>query len=170
MGTIPDLVRATAARTGLAATFVEQRGRSLQDAGNLPVSSGSQRALARPVDCASLLLSLAAERVRHAPATVDEFASLAHIQTGETAISALVTLISTIWRGDRAARGAHIVVDTTEPMIAIRRDGHERRFWRGDAILDMKCVDTFRRRIEVPGMVIAAIGADLGFKGCADAA
>jgi len=170
MGSVPELVRATAARTGLPRAFVEQRGRSLQDAGNLPVSSGSQRALARPVDCASLLLSLAAERVRHAPATVDEFASLANIQTGETAISALVTLISTIWRGDRAARGAHVTIDMSEPMIAIRRDGREDRYWRGDAILDFKGVDTFRRRIEVPGMVIAGIGADLGFKGCSDAA
>lgn len=170
MGSVPELVRATAARTGLAATFVEQRGRALQDAGNLPVSSGSQRALARPVDCASLLLSLAAERVRHAPATVDEFASLANIQTGESAIAALVTLISAIWRGERAARGAHVVIDMSEPMIAIRREGRETRYWRGDAVLDVKHVDTFRRRLEIPGMVIAAIGADLGHRGCADAA
>ena len=146
MGSVPKLVRATVARTGLPRAFVEQRGRALQDAGNLPVSVGTQRALARPVDCASLLLSLAAERVRHAPTKVDEFASLANIQTGETAVAALVTLISTIWRGDRAARGTHVIIDITEPMIAIQRDGRETRYWHGDAVMDLKQVDTFRRR------------------------
>lgn len=170
MGTVPDLIRATIARTAHPRAFVEQRGRTLQDAGLLPVNSGTSRVAARPVDCASLLLALAAAKVREAPGTVTRLGGLSSLQSGELAIAALSALVSDIWSGDRAARGATVTLDTTEPMIEITRAGRAARYWPDDQVLDMRHADTVRRRIEIPGLVIAAIGADLGIRGCRDAA
>lgn len=169
MGTVPDLIRATIARTAHPRAFVEQRGRALQDAGLLPVNSGTSRVAARPVDCASLLLALAAAKVREAPGTVTRLGGLSSLQTGELATAALSALVADIWSGDRAARGATVTLDITEPTIEITRDGRAARYWPDDHVLDMRNPDTMRRRIEIPGMVIAAIGADLGFRGCRDA-
>lgn len=171
MASIADLVRSVAGRTHHPHRFVEQRARELQNAGLLPVSTGSSRYAVKARDCSRLLLSLVAQPVREAPQAVRALSDLEHVQDKTRVGDALERLVFAVWQGDRISRGAIITIDTTEPAIAIRHeDGRQERFFETGTILDMAFIDTVRRQMIVPALVIAGIGADLGFRGCADAA
>lgn len=169
-GTVPDLVRAVIGRTGLPKVFVEQRARALQDAGLLPVGVGRRVEAARPRDLARLLLALSADKVRKAPATVQLYSELATVNTGEPAGAAVESLVADIWSGDRERRGDVLTITTSEPLLTIAaRDTPGRRYWPPGSYVDLPHADALRRFLAIPGMVIAAIGADLGQRGCRDA-
>lgn len=169
-GSIADLTRAVGARTGFTATFVEQRGRQLQGAGLLPVAQGRTHIAAKPRHLAHLLLSLASAKVRNAPAVVNEYAGLATLSEDKTrAGDALEQLVRIIWDGDRQARGTKIAIVETEPKIFISSDGYETHFYPTSEIVENRGTIEVRRTLEIPCIVIAQIGADLGYTRCNNA-
>lgn len=171
-GTIPDLVRATHERTAIPSTYVEQRAREIQKAGLLPVANGANRPTAKPRDLAHLLLALSADRVCNAPATVNRYRVLQrlveadHVRAGD----ALEALITQIWSGDKDAADKTIrIVQTWEEVIVADRNDEQHageHFYPEDAVIEFHALDRVRRSIEIPGCVIARIGADLGLRGC----
>lgn len=169
-GSIADLTRAVGARTGFTATYIEQRARALQGAGLLPVANGRQHIAAKPRDLAHLLLSLASAKVRNAPATVHKYASLAMLSEDKSRAGDVIEqLIKTIWDGDRQARGTKIAIVETESKVILSFDGYETHFYPADTIIEFRGIDSVRRTLEIPCIVIAQIGADLGFARCNNA-
>jgi hypothetical protein len=169
---IPALVRATISRTGLRKAFVEQRARQLQDAGLLPVAVGTSKVAAQPRHLTHLLISLAAARVRSAPALVHEYAALARIgdHSPRLAGDAIEQLIARIWSGDKADHGkvVHIVSTWPEFIITERADNvfAGEHFYEPGAVMEFHGLDAVRRVLEIPVCVVAQIGADIGFQGC----
>ena len=167
VGTVSDLTRATSARTGLRATFIEQRARIIQSAGLLPVATGKQHVAAKPRHLVHLLFSIAAARVRTAPHIVGQISELERIQTGERASDAVEQWIGFVWQGDSASRRQALTIVEHPRLEVILAANH---YYPVGEIMDIRGPLDMRRSIDVPGKVIAAIGADLGFKGCANAA
>lgn len=167
-GTVPDLVRSTHERTKLPATYVHQRSREIQNAGLLPLAKGSAYARARPRDLVNLVLALSADKVRHAPATVSQYSTLRRLVEAEhgKAGDALEAWIGKIWAGDRDEAHKTLRVVQTWPEVILDED----HFYGDGQILEQHTVMDVRRSIEIPGRVIAQIGADLGIRGCAYAA
>lgn len=168
-GTVPDLVRATHERSKLPATYINQRAREIQNAGLLPLAKGSAYARARPRDLANLFLALAADKVRHAPATVNQYSALKRLVEAEhvKAGDALESWVTKIWAGDRDEADKTLrVVQTWQEIVFEDRDGHTEHFYAPDQLLECHALFDVRRSIEIPGRVIAQIGADLGIRGC----
>jgi hypothetical protein len=171
-GTVPDLVRSTHARTKLPATFVNQRAREIQNAGLLPLAKGSAYARARPRDLVNLLLALSADKVRHAPATVNQYANLKRLVERDHANAgdALEELVTRIWSGDRNAADKTVRIVQSWPEIIITErddDQHSGEHFYGDGqIMEFHALFDVRRSLEIPGRVIAQIGGDLGMRGC----
>lgn len=167
VGTVSDLTRAIAARTGLRATFIEQRARSLQAAGLLPVATGKQHIAAKPRHLTHLLFSMASARVRGAQHIVTQISELERIQTGERAGDAVEKWIGFVWQGDAASRRQVLTIVEHPRLEVVLAANH---YYPPGEIMDIRGPLDMRRSTDVPGKVIAAIGHDLGFKGCANAA
>ncbi|KJC53470.1 hypothetical protein UB31_08640 [Bradyrhizobium sp. LTSP849] len=168
-GTVPDLVRATHERSKLPATYTNQRAREIQNAGLLPLAKGSAYARARPCDLVNLVLALSADKVRHAPATVNRYSGLRRLVEAEhiRAGAALEAWVTKIWAGDRDEADKTLrIVQTWQEIVFEDRDGHTEHFYSADTLMELHAVMDVRRSIEIPGRVIAQIGADLGIRGC----
>jgi hypothetical protein len=171
-GTVPDLVRSTHERTKLPSPYIHQRSREIQNAGLLPIAKGATYARARPRDAVNLFIALSADRVRHAPATVHQYASLRrlveadHVKAGD----ALEALVTKIWSGDRDAADKTIrIVQTWAEIIIAESDDRQHKgehFYSEDKIMESHALFDVRRSLEIPGRVIAQIGGDLGMRGC----
>lgn len=184
-GTVPELVRAVIGRTGLPKVYCEQRARALQDAGLLPVGVGRRVEAARPRDLARLLLALASDRVRTAPATVQRYSELcqpsvevprallwraAAPERRDTAGDAIERWVADIFGGDRAARRIVLEIDKTIGAVHLHDPtGPSVQFLEPGAFM-ARPLDSVRSTLQVPGAVIAGIGADMGMRGCANAA
>jgi hypothetical protein len=171
-GTVPDLVRSTHARTKLPATKINQSAREIQNAGLLPIANGATYAKARPRDLVRLLFAVSADKVRHAPALVNRYSDLKRLGADNTSAGdALEALVGKIWSGDRDAADKTIrVVQSWPEVIIAERDDEQHagdHYYGEDQIMELHALFDVRRSIEIPGRVIAQIGADLGFKGCA---
>jgi hypothetical protein len=172
-GTVPDLVRSTHERTKLPATYINQRAREIQNAGLLPIAKGATYARARPRDLVILLVALSADKVRHAPAIVNQYSDLRRLVDAEhtKAGDAIEAWVTKIWAGDRDAADKTLrIVQTWPEVILAERDGYSEHFYAEDQILERRVLFDVRRSIEIPGRVIAQIGADLGIRSCAYAA
>ncbi|MCK1313704.1 hypothetical protein [Bradyrhizobium sp. 23] len=172
-GTVPDLVRATHERSKLPATYINQRAREIQNAGLLPLAKGSAYARARPRDLVNLLLAFSADKVRHAPATVNQYSNLQRLVEAEhtNAGAALEAWVTKIWAGDRDEADKTLrLVQTWQEIVFEDRDGHTEHFYPADTLMEQHALFDVRRSIEIPGRVIAQIGADLGIRGCSYAA
>jgi hypothetical protein len=181
-GTVPDLIKSTAKRTKLTTTYVNQRAREIQNAGLLPVAVGSSYAKAKPRDLTNLLIALAADKVRQAPAFVSRYVNLRRRIPTEyrKAGDALEAMIANIWRGDGTQKTSVIrIVQTWQQIILQDADSHCTYFYDPNDVIDLPWDDTaipyrhsienqeVRRSLEIPGTVIAEIGADMGMRGCA---
>lgn len=163
---IATMVRAIIDRTHLPRTKVEQTTRETQNAGLVQLGRGAN---ARPVDLANTLLGLSADKVRHAPAAVNQYSSLRrlveaeHVKSGD----ALESWVTKIWAGDRDEADKTLrIVQTWQEIVFEDRDGHTEHFYPADTLMEQHALFDVRRSIEIPGRVIAQIGADLGIRGC----
>ena len=175
---IPALVVSAVKRTGLPSTYVTQRARELQNAGLLPIANGANRPAVRPRHLAHLLIGLASDRVRKAPALVHEYASLERIHFADLIVEghadvkragdAIETIITSVWAGNCEHRGdVFRIVQHPEAKIVILDDkGYGEHFYTPGTFMEFHRIDAVTRAIEIPVSVIAEIGADLGFKGC----
>jgi hypothetical protein len=163
-GTVPDLVRSTHERTKLPSTTVQQRSREIQNAGLLPLARGSAYARARPRDLTHLLLALSADKVRQAPATVTRYSNLKRLVEAEhpKAGDAVEAWITKIWSGDRGESHKTLRIVQTWQEIILDAE----HFYGEDQFLERHELSDVRRSIEIPGRVVAAIGGDLGMRGC----
>jgi hypothetical protein len=166
--TIANMVSAVHERTHMTPTYVEQRARVLQNNGLLQLGRG---ATARPRDCANVLLSLSADKVRHATALVNRYSDLKRLGADNTkAGDALEALVTEIWAGDRDAADKTIRIVQSWPEIIIAERDEEQHaglhFYDDEQIMEMHALFDVRRSIEIPGRVIAQIGGDLGMRGC----
>lgn len=163
---IATMVRAIIDRTKLPRTKVEQTTREIQNAGLVQLGRGAS---ARPVDLANTLLALSADKVRHAPATVHNYSSLRRLVDVEQAKAgdALESYVTKIWAGDRDEADKTLrIVQTWQEVVFEDRDGHTEHFYPAGALMELHALFDVRRSIEIPGRVIAQIGADLGIRGC----
>lgn len=163
---IATMVRAIIDRTKLPRTKIEQTTREIQNAGLVQLGRGAS---ARPVDLANTLLALSADKVRHAPAAVIQYSSLRRLVEAEhvKADDALESWVTKIWAGDRDESDKTLrIVQTWREIVFEDRDGYTERFYPADALMELHTLFDVRRSIEVPGRVIAQIGADLGIRGC----
>jgi hypothetical protein len=130
-------------------------------------------AIARPGDLANLLLGVSSDAVRRAPATVNQYANLKRLVDAEhrKAGDAIEAWITRIWSGDRddAAKTLRVVQSWPE-VILVDSDHHPEHFYADGQIMEFHALNKVRRSIEIPGIVIAQIGADLGKRGCSYAA
>jgi hypothetical protein len=171
--TIATMVRAIIDRTNLPRTKVEQTAREIQNAGLLKIGRG---AIARPSDLANILIALAADKVRQAPATVTQYSSLKRLVECEhpNAGDALEAWITKIWSGDRdAADKTFRIVQSWPEIIITESDDRQHKgehFYPEDQVMEFHALFDVRRSLEIPGRVIAQIGADLGMRGCTYAA
>jgi hypothetical protein len=176
-GTVPDMVRALVLRTKLNRTHVEQRARSLQDAGLIQRAIGTARPAARASDLARLLLGLGADRVRQTAGLVQTYSNLERIgdhHTPRLAGEAIEQLIARIWLGNRTStRTAFHIVQSPAPEIIITLPADKAftgdHFYERGAVMEYHALDQVRRVLEIPGCIIAQVGADLGFARCQDA-
>jgi hypothetical protein len=171
-GTVPDLVRSTHERTKLPATKIGQSARAIQNAGLLPIAKGATYAKARPRDLMRLLFAVSSDKVRHAPAIVNQYSDLTRLTDDRCkAGDALEALIGQIWSGDRDAADKTIRIVQSWPEVILAERGDEQHagehFYGEDQIMERHALFDVRRSIEIPGRVIAQIGGDLGFRGCA---
>lgn len=171
-GTVPDLVRSTHERTKLPATYIHQRSREIQNAGLLPLARGSAYARAKPRDAVNLWIALAADKVRHAPATVNQYSSLKRLVEAEhgKAGDAIESWVTKIWSGNRDEADKTLrIVQTWPEVILAERDDEQHageHFYPDDAFIERHALFDVRRSLEIPGRVVAQIGADLGMRGC----
>ncbi|MBR1204486.1 MULTISPECIES: hypothetical protein [unclassified Bradyrhizobium] len=168
--TVATMVRAIIDRTNLSRTKVEQTAREVQNAGLLQLGRG---AIAKPIDLANILLALAADKVRQAPATVNQYSGLTRLVEAEhdKAGDAIEAWVTSIWAGDRdEAERTLRIVQTWPEVILHDRDGHGEHFYADGTIFEQHALLAVRRSIEIPGRVVAQIGADLGIRGAAYAA
>lgn len=168
--TIANMVCAVHQRTPFTPTYVEQRARVLQNNGLVQLGRG---AIARPRDLVNLLLATSADKVRHAPAIVHQYSDLKRLVDAEhgKAGDALEAWATKVWAGDRSEADKTLRVIQTWPEIILEdRDGYGEHFYAADKLLEQHTVVDVRRSIEIPGRVVAQIGADLGMRGCAYAA
>jgi hypothetical protein len=171
-GTVPDLVRSTHERTKLPVTKMSQSARAIQNAGLLPIANGATYAKARPRDLMRLLFAVSSDKVRHAPAIVNQYSDLQRLTDDRCrAGDALEALIDKIWSGDRDAADKTVRIVQSWPEVILAERGDEQHagehFYGDDQIMECHGLFDVRRSIEVPGRVIAQIGGDLGFRGCA---
>ncbi|MDH2354895.1 hypothetical protein QCM80_30135 [Bradyrhizobium sp. SSUT112] len=167
---IATMVRAIIDRTKLPRTKVEQTTRELQNAGLVQLGRGAN---ARPADLANTLLGLSADKVRHAPATVNQYSSLRRLVEAEhvKAGDALESWVTKIWAGDRDEADKVLrIVQTWQEINFEDRGHHTEHFYSAGTPLEQHTLFDVRRSIELPGRVIAQIGADLGIRGCSYAA
>ena len=160
------MVRAIIDRTKLPRTKVEQTAREIQNAGLVQIWRG---AIARPVDLANMLIGVSADKVRHAPATVNQYSNLKRLVEAEHARAGAATeaWVTAIWSGNRdEADKTMRIVQTWPEIIFNDRDEHGEHFYGEDQIMELHSVMNVRRSIEIPGRVIAEIGADLGMRAC----
>jgi hypothetical protein len=165
--TIANMVCAVHQRTPFTPTYVEQRSRACQNAGLLQLGRGAN---ATPRDLANLLLALSADRVRHAPAIVNQYSCLKRLVDVEhpRAGDALESWVTKIWSGDRNEADKTLrIVQTWPEIILAERHSKGEYFYGEDQILERHTLLDVRRSIELPGRVIAQIGGDLGLRGCA---
>jgi hypothetical protein len=171
-GTVPDLVRSTHERTKLPVTKMSQSARAIQNAGLLPIAKGATYAKARPRDLMRLLFAVSSDKVRHAPAIVNQYSDLQRLVESEhvRAGDALEALIGQIWSGDRNAADKTIRIVQSWPEVILAERGDEQHagehFYGDDQIMERHALFDVRRSIEIPGRVIAQIGGDLGFRKC----
>lgn len=166
--TIANMVCAVHQRTPFTPTYVEQRSRALQNAGLLQLGRG---AIATPRDLVRLLLSACADKVRQAPTFVNQYSDLQRLGAETTtAGDALESWVTKIWAGDRneADKTLRVVQSWQEIILAERDDKQHagQHFYGADQILEHHALFDVRRSVEIPGRVIAQIGADIGMRGC----
>lgn len=159
--TFAALVCATIEHTKLPRTKIEQTAREIQNAGQASLGRG---AIARPGDLANLLLGSSSDTVRGAPAFVNEYSRLQRLVESEhpKAGDAIEAWVTKIWSGDRDEAHKTLRIVQSRPEV-ILDDEH---FYGPDQFIEQHAVFDVRRSIEIPGRVIAAIGADLGKRGC----
>jgi len=163
------MARALIDRTNIPKTKIEQTARALQNAGLLPLGRGS---IARPGDLANLLLGISSDTVRRSPATVNQYSKLKRLVEAEhvKAGDALEAWVTKIWVGDRdeADKTLRIVQSWPEIILAESDDRQHsgQHFYAEDQLLERHALFDVRRSIEIPGLVVAQIGADLGKRGC----
>ena len=166
---IATMVRAIIDRTKLPRTKVEQTAREIQNAGLVRLGRG---AIARPIDLSNTLLALSADKVRHAPTTVNQYSNLKRLVEAEhtKAGDALESWVTKIWAGDRneADKTLRIVQSWPEIIMTERNDRQHKgeHFYNDDQIMEFHALFDVRRSLEIPGRVIAQIGGDLGLRGC----
>jgi hypothetical protein len=163
--TFAAMVCAVINRAKLPRAKVEQTAREIQNAGLAVLGRG---VIARPIDLANLFLGISTDKVRHAPATVNRYSSLKRLVEAEhpKAGDAIEAWVTKVWAGDRTEAHKTLRIVQTWPEIII--DGEH--FYSEDQYIEQHTVMDVRRSIEIPGRVIAQIGADLGIRGCAYAA
>lgn len=176
MANMPALVRSITERTGLPQAAVAERASALQDSENVTPKHLAEMLLALSSD----EIGLAADFVRLLGAFETPrleiprallWSDLPQPPKCPTAGQALAGWIDAIWCGNRAARRDLLEIDVVEPAIHLRsRDGARRSFFPPGTFIAPRYIDSVRRPLLVPGIVIAAIGADLGQRACADAA
>jgi hypothetical protein len=171
MATLSDLTRATIERTKLPS--VEQRARALQTAGLVTAKN------IVPLECARLLIALAARQASKAIAFTNQYASLEKIRwhrqfsapdepnPPERAGDAIERLVMSIWGGSREHIGATVQVITSWPEIIITdARGYGDHFHPSGTLMEAHGFADVRHSLEIPACIIAQIGADLGHKGC----
>jgi hypothetical protein len=164
--TFAALVCATIEHTKLPRTKVEQTAREIQNAGQAVLGRG---AIARPGDLAHLLLGVSSDTVRSAPATVNRYSRLTRLVEAEhpKAGDAIEAWVTKIWSGDRDEADKTLRIVQSWPEIVFHdRDHHPEHFYADGHIMERHALFEVRRSIEIPGIVIAQIGADLGKRGC----
>lgn len=164
--TFAAMVCAVIDRTKLPRSKVEQTAREIQNAGLAVLGRG---AIARPGDLANLLLGVSSDTVRRSPAAVNTYRNLKRLVEAEhpKAGEALESWITKIWSGDRDDADKTLrIIQTWHEIVFEDRDGHTEHFYGEDQILEQHAVMDVRRSIEIPGRVVAAIGADIGMRHC----
>lgn len=159
--TFAALVQACKNRTNLPKTKVEQTARSIQNAGLAQLGRGS---IARPGDFANLILGISADTVRRAPATVNQYTNLKRLVESEVpkAGDAIEAWVTKIWSGDRDEAHKTLRIVQSWPEVILDDD----HFYAAEQLLEQHAVLNVRRSIEIPGRVVAQIGADIGMRGC----
>jgi hypothetical protein len=171
--TFAAMVCAVIDRTNIPKTKIEQTARELQNAGQASLGRGS---IARPGDLANLLLGISSDTVRGAPATVNRYSNLKRLVDAEypKAGDAVESWITKIWAGNRdeAEKTLRIVQSWPEIILADSDDRQHsgEHFYADGQIMEFHALNKVRRSIEIPGLVVAQIGADLGKRGCTYAA
>jgi hypothetical protein len=168
--TFAAMVCAVIDRTNIPRAKVEQTARELQNAGLAQLGRG---AIARPGDLANLLLGISSDTVRHAPATVNQYSSLKRLVEAEhrNAGDAIEAWVTKTWARDRDEADKTLRIVQSWPEIIFHdRDHHAEHFYTEDQVIEQHALFDVRRSIEIPGLVIAQIGSDLGLRGCAYAA
>lgn len=167
--TFAAMVCAVINRAKLPRAKVEQTARELQNAGLAVLGRG---AIARPIDLTNLLLGVSSDTVRRSPATVNQYSNLKRLVEAEHAKAgdAIEAWITNIWSGhrDEADKTLRIVQTWQEIIIAARDDKQHKgeHFYPDGQILEFHGLFDVRRSLEIPGLVIAQIGGDLGMRGC----
>ena len=175
-GSVADLIESVHSRTGFTRTYVAQRARNLQVGGRLRVTAGAKQPRATPRDCVNLLFALTADKARHAPQAVSDFEGLSRLVECEPeerrAGDAIERLIAKLWAGNRCETRSVITLwrHPTPQIDVADSNGHARRFHPAGHVMETKGSIDVRVGLHVPGLVLAGVGYDLGFKGCAYAA
>jgi hypothetical protein len=168
--TFATMARAVIDRTNIPKTKIEQTARELQNAGLLPLGRGS---IARPGDLANLLVGVSSDTVRGSPATVNRYSRLNRLVEAEHVMAgnALEAWVTKVWSGNRDEADKTLrIVQSWPEIVFYDRDHHAEHFYSEDQLIERHALFDVRRSIEIPGLVIAQIGADLGKRGCQYAA
>jgi hypothetical protein len=168
--TFAAMVCAVIDRTTLPRAKVEQTAREIQNAGLAVLGRG---AIARPGDLANLLLGVSSDTVRRSPATVNQYSNLKRLVEAEhvKAGNALEAWVTKVWSGNRDEADKTLrIVQSWPEIVFYDRDHHAEHFYSEDHLIERHALLDVRRSIEIPGLVIAQIGADLGLRGCQYAA
>jgi hypothetical protein len=140
------------------------------------VTAGAKQPPAIPRDAVNILFSLAADRARGAPQLAGDYEMLARLGDCEPverrAGDYLERLVAKTWAGNRDCADCTVTL-WRHPELQIHIDhriSRPIRFYPACTLVGVGNTDQTRMGLTIPGIAIAAIGADLGFKECRYAA